>query len=108
MSAANQAVRSVSAARPVLLALLLAALFTLCGFRLIDLRTDMTEFLPAGRTEAAKVMMQQLRSGAATSLILIGIDGPNPTELARVSHAMGELLTRSGQFALVANSETAF
>ncbi len=91
--------------RPILAALLAAALLTVLILRLVDLRTDMADFLPAGRTEGARLMVQQLRSGAAASLILAGIEAAPPAELARISREMAAGLNRSGLFAVVGNGE---
>ncbi len=88
---------------PILLALAAAALLTWLAFSRADLRTDMAAFLPAGQTEAARFMLDELRSGAAASLILLGIDGAPPAELARISAAVAGGLEASGLFAFVAN-----
>ena len=53
----------------------------------------MAAFLPAGRTEASRFMLQQLQGGAASSLILVGIEGAPPAELARISTAMASALS---------------
>ncbi len=52
----------------------------------------MADFLPAGGTPAARLMLDELRSGPATSLILIGIEGAPPAELARISRDDGGAL----------------
>jgi predicted exporter len=98
-------VRSARRAWPILAALAASILLAVLVFRVIDLRTDITEFLPIGRTEAAKLMMRELRSGAATSIILIGIEDAPPAELARISQAMAARLDRTGLFAFVGNGE---
>ena len=95
-------------ALPVLAALLAAALLAGLVFRTIELRTDMADFLPAGRSEAARLMLQELRTGAATTLILIGLEGAPEEELARIGRAMAEQLDRSGQFAFVRTGEDSF
>ncbi len=97
--------KPVRRARPILAALAAAVLLAVLTFRFIDLRTDMTEFLPIGNTEAAKLMMRELRSGAATSIILIGLEGAPPDELARISQAMAARLGASGLFAFVGNGD---
>ncbi|MEO8713775.1 MAG: MMPL family transporter, partial [Acetobacteraceae bacterium] len=90
---------------PILTALGVAVLLALVVFRSIDMRTDMTDFLPAGKTEAARFMLSELRAGVATNLILVGVEGASPGDLARISRAMGSALGRSGLFAFVANGE---
>ena len=54
-------------------------------FSHIEIRTDMTDFLPRGRSDAARLMLEELRSGAATSLVILGIEGAPPDVLARIS-----------------------
>lgn len=90
---------------PILAALAAAALVTWLAFSRADLRTDMADFLPAGQTESARFMLRELRSGTAASLVLIGIEGAPPAELARISAAMAAGLEASGLFALVANGK---
>ena len=48
----------------------------------------MADFLPAGQTPATKLMLDELRSGAAASLVLIGIEGASPDDLARISRSV--------------------
>jgi predicted exporter len=49
--------------------------------------------------------MGELRAGPATSLILLGVEGAPPAELARISRSMAAALDRSGLFGLVNNGE---
>lgn len=65
----------------------------------------MAEFLPAGTTPSARLMLNELRSGPGTSLILIGIENASAAELARISSAMAASLAASGAFAFVDNGE---
>ena len=78
---------------PILASLAFAALMTLGVFRFVEIRTDMADFIPTGQTEAARFMLREIRSGAAANLILIGIEGAPPTELARISARMGDALS---------------
>ena len=71
----------------------------------IELRTDMTDLLPQGRTQAERFLMGELRSGPATSLILLGVEGAPPATLARISRSMAAALDHSGLFELVNNGE---
>jgi predicted exporter len=80
-----------------------AALLIALVFGHVAIRTDMTDFLPHGRSDAARLMLQELRSGTATSLIILGIEGTPPDALARISRDMTDALDRSGQFAFVSN-----
>ncbi len=92
---------------PLFVALLLAAAFAAEVFRSVDIRTEMTAFLPTGQTEASRFMLGELQSGTAASLILLGIEGAPPEELARVSTALADGLDRSGLFTLVGNGRHA-
>lgn len=88
---------------PIALALAGAALVLALAFTRLDIRTDMTDLLPRGKTDAARMMLDELRSGPATSLILVGIEGAPPETLARISRAMRGSMQRSGLFALIEN-----
>jgi predicted exporter len=88
---------------PLVLALLGAVIFAAAVFRSVDVRTDMADFLPTGRTEASRFMLQQLQSGSAASLLLLGIEGAPPAELARISTALADGLNHTGLFTLVSN-----
>lgn len=73
----------------------------------ITVLTDMAEFLPRGRTEAARAVLDEVRSGAASGLILVGLEGAPAGELARVSRAMAKELPGTGLFQVVAGGESA-
>ena len=88
---------------PILAALAVAILLAVVTLRFIDMRTDLADFLPAGKTDAARFMVRELREGIAGSVILIGIEGAPSSDLARISSAMGAALEHSGLFAVVAN-----
>ncbi len=50
-----------------------------------------------------RLMLHEVRSGIASRLILIGIEGAPAPELARISRAMAGSLARSGLFSFVEN-----
>ncbi len=90
------------------LAALLATLAALAGafalvLRLVEIRGDIADFLPAPRSAESAFLLGELRSGAATTLLVAGIEGAPAAELARVSRAVAARLAESGLFALVAN-----
>ena len=68
----------------------------------ITIRTDMAEFLPAGTTPAARLVLDEARQGTATGLILIAIEGAPTPELARLATHLATTLPTTGLFALVA------
>jgi predicted exporter len=63
----------------------------------------MADFIPRGRTDAAQLISKKLLSGAATSLVILGIDGASTDALARISQAMTQALDRTGLFFFVNN-----
>ena len=92
---------------PILAALLIAGIFAFLSFRVVDVRTDMAAFLPAGHTPAARFMLQQLQSGSTASLILLGIEGAPPDQLASISGKLAAGLDKTGLFTLVSNGDHA-
>jgi predicted exporter len=75
--------------------------------RVVTVRADMADFLPPGETPAARLLIDELRSGAAASLLLVGIEGAPAEDLARISGSLAEGLRASGLF-LVGNGSEGF
>ncbi|MBI0537815.1 hypothetical protein D9599_19840 [Roseomonas sp. KE2513] len=96
------AARGRAALRPAV-ALLLLALLGAALFRLVEIRTDMADFLPPAATPEAAFLLGELRDGAAATLLLVGLEGAEVPELARVSKSMGAALRDGGLFAFVGN-----
>ena len=69
----------------------------------VTIRSDMAEFLPRGDTSAARLVAKELLSGAATSLIMLGVEGAPTDVLARVSQSMTRALDRTGLFSVINN-----
>lgn len=93
--------RGARAAIVLWLALLLA-----CGaflYRHLAVTTDLSAFLPPSTTPAQRILMGQLRNGAAARLVLIGLQGGSGAALARTSQALAQRLEASGLFSYVAN-----
>src|SRR6266478_1920901 len=67
--------------------------------------TDLSAFLPANPTPRQQLLVDQLRDGPASRLILIAIDGGEAGSRARVSVAMAGRLRRDRQFSSVNNGE---
>lgn len=84
---------------------MLAVVAVLLGivFKRIELRTDMTDLLPTGTTEAERFLLGEIRDGPATGVILLGIEGAPTARLAEISRRMAATLERSGEFELVDN-----
>jgi len=67
--------------------------------------TDLSAFLPRSPTATQRMLVDQLREGIASRLILIGIEGATPAERARVSLRMGQRLRSDSAFLSVNNGE---
>ncbi len=88
---------------PILGTLAVALLLLVGVLSRIELRTDITDLLPSGQTSAERFLLREVRSGPATGVILLGIEGAPVAELARISRAVADALDRSGVFELVNN-----
>ena len=67
--------------------------------------TDLSAFLPAAPTPTQQLLVDQLRNGPASRLILIAIEQGDAGTRARVSAAMAARLRRDAQFSSVNNGE---
>jgi predicted exporter len=67
--------------------------------------TDLSAFLPRAPTQTQKLLVDQLREGIVSRLILIGIEGADPAERARMCLAMGQRLRADPRFVSVNNGE---
>jgi predicted exporter len=67
--------------------------------------TDLSAFLPANPTPAQQFLVDQLRDGPASRLILIAIENGNGEARARVSSAMATELRQDPQFTRVNNGD---
>jgi predicted exporter len=68
--------------------------------------TDLSAFLPANPTPTQRLLVDQLRDGPATRLILIAIEGSDAAARAQASIAMAQLLRQDAQFVSINNGET--
>ncbi len=69
---------------------------------------DMSSFLPLDPTAEQRVLVDQLRDGAISRLILVGIEGSDSTQRAAVSKALAKALAGDAPFAAVSNGASAF
>ncbi|MEA3180825.1 MAG: hypothetical protein QOI59_4348, partial [Gammaproteobacteria bacterium] len=67
--------------------------------------TDLSAFLPRSPTATQRLLVDQLREGIASRMILIGVEGADSAERARISLAMGRRLRADRQFVAVNNGE---
>ena len=72
-----------------------------------EFSTDLSAFLPRSPSPVQQVLVEQLRNGVVSRLILIGIEGDTPDRLAQASKRLATSLRASGSFASVNNGEDA-
>jgi predicted exporter len=68
--------------------------------------TDLSAFLPANPTPTQQLLVDQLRDGPASRLILIAIEGGESLARAQASAAMAQRLRQDVQFVSINNGET--
>lgn len=69
------------------------------------LATDLTAFLPKSATRAQQILMDQMKDGVTSRLMLIAIDGADAEALARLSADLAQRLRATGLFNYVTNGE---
>jgi predicted exporter len=69
--------------------------------------SDLSAFLPANPTVEQQLLVDQLRDGPASRLILVGIEGGDAAARARVSAALADQLRKDPQFSSVNNGGAA-
>jgi predicted exporter len=67
--------------------------------------TDLSAFLPHAPNERQQLLIDQLRDGAVARLMMIGIEGGDPAERARLSRALARDLQQTGLFVAVQNGQ---
>lgn len=67
---------------------------------------DLSAFLPRAPTPEQQLLVDQLKSGVGSRLILIGIDGGDSAARARASRELAARLRADARFLHVANGET--
>lgn len=67
---------------------------------------DLSAFLPRAPTQEQQLLVEQLKSGIASRLILIGIDGGDAAARARTSRALAARLRADPRFLHIANGES--
>ena len=90
--------------RPILLVWLLALLLGGWVIARTPFATDMSAFLPRAPRPAQRVLVDQLRDGAVSRLILLGIEADRAA-LAPLSRALAAGLRDAPDIALVANGQ---
>ena len=69
--------------------------------------TDLSAFLPVASTRTQALLVQQLRDGAVSRMMLIGIEGAEGVALAQTSHRLAARLEHSQLFGMLANGDPA-
>ncbi len=82
----------------------------LCGIVIgrAQFTNDLSAFLPRTPTPEQQLLMNQLRDGLASRLILVGIEGTDPPTRARLSRAMAGRLRTNTAFVTVNNGEPVY
>jgi predicted exporter len=66
---------------------------------------DMSAFMPRNPTPSQKIMVEQLRDGVVSRLILIGVEGAPASVLAKISKNMAAQLRTSPELVAINNGE---
>ena len=69
--------------------------------------TDMSAFLPRSPRPAQQILVDQLREGVVSRLILLAIEGAPPDTLAALSRTMADDLRADPAFGMVSNGDAA-
>ena len=91
--------------RPRLAVALWLLVLILSGWQLAHTRivADLGAFLPPSATPAQQLLLEQMRSGVASRILLVALGGADEERLAEASRAMATKLRASGLFAVVQN-----
>ena len=70
-----------------------------------QISTDMSAFLPRSPSPAQQVLVDQVREGVVSRLILLGLEGAPPAALAKLSRELARRLRGVDAFASVSNGD---
>src|SRR3954471_23006856 len=94
--------RSGRVAMVVWAAFVVAAIFVVA---FAHYTTDLSAFLPRSPTATQRLLVDQLREGIASRLILVGIEGADSAERARICAATARRLRADPRFVAISNGE---
>ena len=95
-----------SSSRRAIIVWLVIVLVCVAVIARTEFRADLSAFLPRSPTPVQQVLVEQLRDGVVSRLILIGIEGGAPAALAQTSMRLAaELRKQRENFAAVNNGE---
>ncbi|MFT4197988.1 MAG: MMPL family transporter [Pseudoxanthomonas sp.] len=103
-------IRTLSSRRRIGLALAWLAVLVAAGWWLgnaLQLSGDLRKFMPAARTPAQKLLLDELGEGPGSRLLLMSLAGSDPATLAAQSQAVRARLAADPAFELVANGADA-
>jgi predicted exporter len=94
--------------RRVVIAIWLVGILTGCAvIARCNFSTDMSAFLPRAPSPAQRILVDQLREGVVSRLILLAIDDAPPETLPELSRAVAKDLRADAAFGLVSNGDDA-
>jgi predicted exporter len=96
----------MSAGRRLAFALAWLAVLVLAGAWIgqrLHVSGDLREFMPAPRTPAQKLLIEEMGEGPGSRLLLVALSGADPATLAKQSQALRARLAGSAQFAVAEN-----
>src|SRR5690349_14934387 len=68
---------------------------------------DLSAFLPQAPTAEQRLLVEQLRQGVASRLIIVGIEGADESARAALSRELAERLRKDPEFLAVENGDAA-
>src|SRR5688572_14606105 len=75
--------------------------------RNLTIGADITVFLPPSTNSSQRLLVDQLRDGVSTRLVLIALEGEGEPALAQASRELAKRLRASGLFGIVNNGDLA-
>ena len=93
---------------PVFVWLVLTAIGAWIALFRTPVSTDLTHFLPKKAGVAEQILVEQLRQGVASRLLLMALEGSNETDLAEVSRRLAERLRENDSFVRIDNGTQGF
>jgi predicted exporter len=70
-----------------------------------EFRADISAFLPRNPTPDQQLLVDQLKDGAVSRLILVAVDGNNAATIGAISKSMAEKLRVDPQWTIISNGE---
>ena len=94
-----------ASARPRLAVALWLVVLALGAWQLARTRViaDLGAFLPPSATPAQQILLEQMKSGVASRIVLIALSGAPEHKLAEASRALADALRKNGLFTTVQN-----